>query len=1218
MPRSRRRTRKRRELDEQVLDDEFVETQRKKNLRVPRILFIGLVTIAALIFFLPTIIAVTPLRQIAVDTALSKLNGKLDLKAVSLGWFSPVELTGVSAADDLGKPLFFAEKISTEKTLLALITGSDFGRVAVTEPTVFLKLREDGSNIEDAFANYLNADTQDSPGPPVEIAISNGNVALSVDDQPPRWSFQQITGKLKANQPKLPLAAKFSGAVISQDPLTSQGQAAGQFHIEVKIDEGTQQLAFKRGAVSLSARQLPTDAATPFLTRFYERMEMGGLLNGEIAAKWSDYGNSISLNAAPANIQHVRFMAPNRIGDDQIRLANLKVMGELSLTPEMVDATDFVCETDIGHLRANGGFAWRQLASLKNNFEIPATDFQSDAELDLAKLAGMLPNTLPLQDDLTIQSGSIQFTASSRVEGEIRKLVFNGESAGLSAIRNGQPINWHKPIRLVAVLRQTPESVVVESLDCSSNFLKITGSATKQQGEFTATGDLSMAMQELGRFVHLGGLDLAGKIDGHFAWKFDAESRLADRPFRTGGKFRIEQPAINWPGKTNWSQPELNIVVQAAGQWVGNQTKGQGLQLDTGNLLLTAGSERLSAKLLTPIATTSTAPTKLQCELSGDVANWLAQIRTIVPIDAVASGKIDAHGIAVIHPNQLIQVEKSNYEFENLEFVGYGLNVSEPRIMGEASFGYEPDTGLFRVPNVTVASSALSALGQKLVFVPATGQGTLQGDIAFRADVNRLVSWFAGVPTEDSIQWFGDAEGTVAFSTEDDTIGGNVSVLVHNLVAAQPQKRGQAVVQNVSNRSAWTTLLKDERVLLETKLVLDRSMNSIVFRNLDVDASSAKIHADGEISEWDSTMMADVEGRWRPNWQSLKPLMESFTGGVVSLDGVTAQGFEIKGPIFNGASSGPNVAWLNPKLQVTTALNWQSGSILGMPVGSSSVAVNLNQGIARIDAGSIPFSGGVINLNPRLNLNGASPVLEMPPGRVMDQVQLSPEICRGWLKMVAPILADVTSAQGRFSVTTTELRVPIENIEQADFGGAIQLHGASVGPGPLGQQLVALVSQVKSLAAGSPLGAALTADSTNQKAWIVMPEQTVPYAVKQGRVFHNGLKFQVDDVTIETKGSVGLDQSMSLIATVPIHEKWVGNEKWLAGLRGQTLQIPINGTVSSPRIDSSSLQQISQQLVGQAATGALQNEVNGLIQQGSKKLENELLKGLNKILVPKK
>lgn len=133
-----------------------------------------------------------------------------------------------------------------------------------------------------------------------------------------------------------------------------------------------------------------------------------------------------------------------------------------------------------------------------------------------------------------------------------------------------------------------------------------------------------------------------------------------------------------------------------------------------------------------------------------------------------------------------------------------------------------------------------------------------------------------------------------------------------------------------------------------------------------------------------------------------------------------------------------------------------------------------------------------------------------------------------------------------------------------------------------------------------------------------MPEQTVAYAVKQGRVYHNGLKFQIEEVTIETRGSVGLDQTMNLIAKVPILDKWVGNERWLAGLKGQTLEVPIRGNVANPQIDSSGLQQMSQQLVGQAATGALQNEVNGLIQQGSNKLENELIKGLNKILVPKK
>ena len=129
-----------------------------------------------------------------------------------------------------------------------------------------------------------------------------------------------------------------------------------------------------------------------------------------------------------------------------------------------------------------------------------------------------------------------------------------------------------------------------------------------------------------------------------------------------------------------------------------------------------------------------------------------------------------------------------------------------------------------------------------------------------------------------------------------------------------------------------------------------------------------------------------------------------------------------------------------------------------------------------------------------------------------------------------------------------------------------------------------------------------------------MPEQNVPFAVQQGRVHHQGMQFQIDDVLIQTTGSVGLDQTMQMVAQIPILDSWVGTSRWTQGLRGQTLQIPIGGTVSKPQVDNRALQQMSQQLVQQAAGAAInqevQGQVQGLLDKGNQRLEEELTKGL--------
>src|SRR5688572_24215156 len=74
----------------------------KRRRRVPRII-LGLFVLLALgVWFAPTIIARTSLRNHIVRNAAHDLNGTLDVGDASLGWFSPIELRDVTLTDPQG------------------------------------------------------------------------------------------------------------------------------------------------------------------------------------------------------------------------------------------------------------------------------------------------------------------------------------------------------------------------------------------------------------------------------------------------------------------------------------------------------------------------------------------------------------------------------------------------------------------------------------------------------------------------------------------------------------------------------------------------------------------------------------------------------------------------------------------------------------------------------------------------------------------------------------------------------------------------------------------------------------------------------------------------------------------------------------------------------------------------------------------------------------
>ena len=85
----------------------------------------------------------------------------------------------------------------------------------------------------------------------------------------------------------------------------------------------------------------------------------------------------------------------------------------------------------------------------------------------------------------------------------------------------------------------------------------------------------------------------------------------------------------------------------------------------------------------------------------------------------------------------------------------------------------------------------------------------------------------------------------------------------------------------------------------------------------------------------------------------------------------------------------------------------------------------------------------------------------------------------------------------------------------------------------------------------------------------------------------------IDGVPLETTGSVGIeDQSLEILAQVPVQDDWIASTPQLAGLRGQILSVPVRGTTSNPQLDQSALSQMTMQLARQGVTGYLQGELN--------------------------
>jgi translocation and assembly module TamB len=160
---------------------------------------------------------------------------------------------------------------------------------------------------------------------------------------------------------------------------------------------------------------------------------------------------------------------------------------------------------------------------------------------------------------------------------------------------------------------------------------------------------------------------------------------------------------------------------------------------------------------------------------------------------------------------------------------------------------------------------------------------------------------------------------------------------------------------------------------------------------------------------------------------------------------------------------------------------------------------------------------------------------------------------------------------------------------KADVAGQLAVHAVRVVPGPMAKQWVELAQQVEAIAKRRDLAAL---GQRQPVTLLSIQDQQVNFRVVDGRVYHQGMQFQVGDVVMRTEGSVGLDETLALLVHVPIQDKWIEGQALLVGLKGQSLTIPISGTLRQPRMDQSAVANLSQQLLQGAAQEAIGGELN--------------------------
>ncbi len=1137
----------------------------------------------------PNLIGWTPLKDWLIGWMTRDWQGKVTVETLSLGWLQPIRVGGLRITDSAGSPIVAAERVTSSNRLYQFLTGADLGNFEFVRPRVSLVLREGGSNLEDTLGVTNDEEptaSESSALPKLSISIVEGEAALSAASDPNPWLVQQINGRLQTRG-KSALLGEVTAAV-------ARGESHGTLESQFSIDTDADRLQFQDIITQGRGNELPLGFLAPILERFVGSVQLQGTLSGQFLSQLRGRLRGANVKLHETHVRGLRFASPRLMGADVLQLASLVANGEISHDDQGLVARQLHLESDVGKLTADGQLNWRQFQRLTETGQLLETSFQLDGRLDLARLARILPKTLQLYDDTDIESGSVVLQVSSRPQQDAARIVVNVDASNLVAVRGGQRLAWQQPLRFVSTVTQRDRQWALNEVLCESDFLNLRGDATLSRGQFQVAGDLALLMERLGQFIDVGTWRLQGKLAGQLGWQISSydptpqTATLMNQPLDLQGNFTITEPLISLPGFTPWREPIIDVKLAGRGA---ASPSGE-VALDQGAVEVAIGAERITATLTRPLANLLKVNRwQANCILQGSLAKWSRHLRPFYDLTFLQTdGNAQIQAEMLLDHDQL-RLDKLQYIIRDWHFDGYGLRIREQEVSGTGTVRYDLRSGQTLLQDLTMVCSTVAARGDQ-VTINSAPHWDVHGNVAFRADAHRVLEWYSMFTAPDGVQFFGEAEGVVQLSSNPAAIVGQIAGQINNLVAAQ---------QQVQPPGQWAELLREPLVKFATVAKLSQDLNRLDLEGFQADASSGKLRADGSIADLADTMQLDLRGLWSPDWQRIQKLLDAYTYQMVRLAGRQDQAFAIRGPLYG---KDPKAPWPPLELQGTTQVSWQRASVFLLPVDAAEVTVALDQGIAKIDSGVVPFSQGQVRLLAGLPLHEPQWVVRIPAGTIAENVTLTPEICRDWLKFVNPLLADVATAQGKISLETSGGAIPLDDLNRAAARGTVHLSQVTVGAGPMALKMIEAVETIRLM-----LRPAGNADPKDRSVWIRLDQQAIPFTVAAGRVYHEGMRMTMKDLTVRTSGSVGFDQSLNMVAEIPIADDWIKAEEWMQGLKGQVIRVPITGTVAQPRIDMQGIRELSLNLTQRTAA----NKLGGLINEQSERLQNKANTELEKL-----
>ena len=1168
-----------------------------------------LAVVLILILLAPTLLTQTSLRDYVIAKVVPPETAIVSMKSMNVGWFAPLKIEGLRVLDAQGLPLVEVAEVEGDRTLLDLAQDyTDIGDVVVKSPTVHLQLRPDGSNLEDTIAKLSGSD--DSEEEPAATSGSSASIAAHLKvidakviatelDTNSTWKIDQLNAE--ANLPK-DQQADWQFAV--------QGNLNGQpFALSTSTPMGLATEAWPlgpNGTLTAKTNALPLAPIRYAALRAGQPIEqIDGLLTVDASANWvPDPGAAIPKFATTALVRTdgLLLAAKDFLGDDVLRVNQAVLQTKAQMVGELFNIQQCDMQSDFGHATLATTANITKLSDPNLMLDtLRRQQLNTSGQLDVAALTRALPNTLKIRDDVDVASGEVTWNVQSsaapnapapiqnglaafpQTTGDVPNTRWTGslETANVQVLRGGRPIEWKFPLE-VQFAGTDGSELEVETFTARSDFFTLAAKGKLRSGSLQAHANLERLVYELNQVVDMSGIYVHGGLRSVVKW-----NEMQPNVVKLDATTKVAEFVMTQNERVLCREDELTTIVAATATLDGQNIAA----INDGRLDVVSAGDFFIAELREAVAdpTSSLATWPVVCRLKGNIKTWFARLKLFGLGEGwELAGNVDA--TTQVTANQRgIAVQTLVADIADLEALTEGIELREPVLKVETAGTIDLATYACRFPSTTVSSYTF-ALGANNIAVDMEPHFVMEGDIGYRANIARAMAYMP--PTETATgtppqKISGQASGRLQLRAQAETTMFDLTGSIDNLTVVQEG----ALAVDTQTPMPDTTLWEEPRLTTNASGSYNALADQLQLNSAQIIGKVLNLAAQGSAIQLSTQPVVDVAGEYGYDLDGLMALFGEYVGPDIRITGNQRQQFALRGPLFPAVASASKR--VSEQLVARAGAGWDAANVYNTELGSAQINAQLANGVVQMSPLQLAVGEGRLQVAPTLDLNSQPLWMTLAPQVVADQIRITPEMTASWMKYVAPLIADATNAEGTFSVALEDAHIPLMEPTAGNIKGEFVVHGGALGPGPLATQFIDLASQIKRL-----IGQGESAVMDSKKTWVQLSPQQVGFTVADNRVHHEGFQMVIDGVPIRTNGYVSMvDDSIHVTAEVPIMDEWIEGTSSLAGLKGQTIRIPVSGTTSRPQLDRQALAGVSTQLARAAATGYLQDKLGGKLQQ---------------------